>query len=143
MQHFNGLRAIYIMKKISYLPILVLLLILPRALQAGPIERVAELIKQGNAAELAKFFASTIDVTMMETSNVYSKTQAELVLDKFFKENKPHTVKVLHKVNSNATYNYAVLILTTDKGKFRIAYTLKELDKQMVLIELRIESEKT
>jgi hypothetical protein len=131
------------MMKLKYLPLLVLLYLVPNVCLAGPIEKIAELIKQGNAHELCKYFAATVDITVLENTNVYSKAQAEVILEKFFKENKPQSVSVLHRVNSSPTYNYTVLLLTTDKGKFRVACTMKEVEKEMVVIELRIETEKT
>ena len=131
------------MKKLKLIPLLLLLYLVPLVALAAPIDKLADLIKQGNAHELAKSFAASIDITVLENTNVYSKVQAELILEKFFKENKPISVKVLHRVNSSATFNYTVLLLTTEKGKFRVAYTLKEVEKEMVVIELRIETEKT
>lgn len=131
------------MMKLKFLPILVLIYLIPSVCLAGPIDKIAELLKQGNARELAKYFAATVDITILENTNVYSRAQAEVILDKFFKENKPHNIAVLHRVNSSATFVYSVLLLTTDKGKFRVSYTMKEVEKEMVVIELRIESEKT
>ncbi|MBK0378265.1 DUF4783 domain-containing protein [Mucilaginibacter segetis] len=131
------------MMKLKYLPLLMLLYLVPSVSLAGPIEKIAELIKQGNAHELANFFAASIDVTILDEANVYSKTQAEIILEKFFKENKPSTVKLLHRINSSAAYNFGVLILTTEKGKYRVSYTLKEIEGEMKMIELRIEIEKT
>lgn len=122
---------------------LVLLYLVPNVALAGPIEKIAELIKQGNAHELAKYFAASVDVTVLDNTNVYSNTQAEVIIDKFFRENRPLSATVLHKVNSNATYNFGVVLLHTDKGKFRVAYTIKEIEKEMVIIEMRIEIEKT
>jgi hypothetical protein len=109
----------------------------------GAIEKIAELIKTGNAHELAGFFAPNVDITILDQANVYSKAQSEMILEKFFKDHKPRAVKLLHRINSNPNYNFGVLILTTDKGKFRVSYTLKEIEKAMVIIELRIETEKT
>jgi hypothetical protein len=115
----------------------------PAVWQAGPIDKIGELIKQGNVHELAKFFADNVDMAVLDNTNVYSKTQAELILEKFFKENKPLSVKILHRINSNSNYNFAVLILNTDKGQYRVSFTLKEVAKEMVIIDLRIETEKT
>jgi len=125
------------------MPLLTLLFVLPLVARADAIEKIAEQLKHGNAHELTTFFATSIDISIAQESNVYSKTQAEQVLDKFFKENRPHAVKLLHRVSSNPNYNFAVYILTTDKGKFRISCTLKEVNKVMVVTELRIETEKT
>lgn len=124
------------------MPLLTLLFLLPMVATADTIEKISELIKQGNAHEIAKFFATSVDISILDETNVYSKAQSEMILDKFFKENKPHSVKLLHRINSNPNYNFGVLILTTDKGKFRVSYTLKEVNKVMAIIELRIETEK-
>ena len=129
--------------KLKYLPMLSLFFLLPLAVNADAIEKVANLLKQGNAHEIATLFAGNIDMSVLEESDVYSKAQAEMILDKFLKENKPKSVKLLHRVSSNPNYNYGVVLLVTDKGKFRVSYTLKEVNKVMVVIELRIETEKT
>ena len=122
---------------------LVMLYMVPTVAFTGTIEKIAELIKNGNAHELAGYFASNVDITILDQANVYSRVQSEMILEKFFKDNKPRAVKLLHRINSNPNYNFGVLILTTDKGKYRVSYTLKEIEKAMVIIELRIETEKT
>lgn len=129
--------------KLSYTSLIVLLFMLPAVCKAGPIDKIAELFKQGNAHELAKYFAANVDMAVLESTNVYSKTQSELILEKFFKENKPTAVKIFHRVSSNANYQFGVVILSTDKGKYRVAFTLKEAGTETTLIELRIETEKT
>jgi hypothetical protein len=129
--------------KLKYVPLLVLLFMLPAICNAGPIDKIAALVKQGNVHELARFFAANVDISILDDTNVYSKTQAEIILQKFFTANKPSSVQILHRVNSNPNYNFAVLILTTDKGKYRVALTLKGTGEAMSIIELRIETEKT
>lgn len=126
--------------KLLYVPILMLLYLIPVA--AGPIEKVAELMRQGNVAELTKLFAANVEITMKDDENLYSKTQAGLILDKFFSQNKPTSVKVLHKVNSSQNYVFGVIILNTQKGPYRIAVTLKQTGNTSELIEMRVETEK-
>jgi len=125
-----------------YLSILLLLCLVPVVSFADPIDKVAELIRQGNIHELAKYFAPSVEVTILDKENVYSQVQAEMVLDKFFSENKPHSVKLLHKVNSNSTYRLGVIIINTDKEVFRVSFTLKQTDGNLLLIDMRIETEK-
>ena len=125
-----------------YLPLLVILYLAPSISPGDPIDKVAELIRQGNIHELSKLFAPNIEVSIIGDENVYSKDQAELILDKFFSQNKPKAVKVLHKINSNPNYRFGVLIVNTDKGPYRVAYTLKGTGGDLMIIELRIESEK-
>ena len=128
--------------KFPYLLLLFALYLVPASSVADPIDKVADLIRHGNVHELSQLFAPNIDITILDEQNVYSKTQAELILDNFFSENKPQTVKMLHKINSNPNYQFGVLIVTTEKSVFRIAFTLKQTDGNLALIEMRIETEK-
>lgn len=125
-----------------YLSSLIILYLFSVASFADPIDKVAELIRVGNMHELSKLFAPNIEITILNEENVYSKAQAELILDKFFDQNKPQAVKVLHKINSNPNYRFAVLIVNTDKGAYRMSYTLKETGGNLMIIDLRIEREK-
>lgn len=126
--------------KLLYMPVLILIYLLP--VTTGPIEKVAELFRQANVAELTKLFAANVEITMQNDENLYSKTQAGIILDKFFSQNKPVSVKVLHKINSSQNYVFGVLILNTQKGPYRIAVTLKQTGGTSELTELRIETEK-
>ncbi|MDN5287654.1 MAG: hypothetical protein JWR38_3928 [Mucilaginibacter sp.] len=129
--------------KFLYLPTFIILLLFPRIALADPIDNVASLIKEGNTRELSKLFAANVEISIMENENIYSQAQATLILDKFFSTNKPKSIKLLHKVNSSVNYRLGVFILTTDNGQlYRVAFTLKETDGKMPIIELRIESEK-
>jgi len=107
-----------------------------------PIMQFAELIGKGNIHELAKSFAPTIDITLADATNTYSKAQAELVLTQFFTQNKPLSSKMLHKVNSGNNFEFGVVIINTDKGIYRASFTLKNTNGSMQLIELRVETEK-
>jgi Na+-transporting NADH:ubiquinone oxidoreductase subunit NqrC len=128
--------------KLIYLPSLILLFLLPGFAPADAIDNVASLLKRGNSKELAKLFAPSIEISLMDEENIYSQAQATLILDKFFTKNKPKSIKLLHKVNSSANYRFGVFILTTDNGLYRVAFTLKGTDEKMNIIELRIEDEK-
>lgn len=129
--------------KLKYLPSLVLLLLIPYASSyADVIDNVANLLKAGNTKELSKLFANNVEITIMEDENVYSQTQAAVILDKFFAKNKPQGIKLLHKVNSGGNYHFGVYILNTDKGEFRVAITLKDAGKGTNVVELKIEDEK-
>jgi hypothetical protein len=128
--------------KLLYLPLFIILYVAPAVSLPDPIDNVATLIKQGNTRELSKLFAPNVEITILDEEDNYSKAQAELILDKFFSQHTPKSFKMLHKVNSNANYSFGVLILTTDKGVFRVAYTLKGAESNLNLIEMRIETEK-
>jgi hypothetical protein len=128
--------------KLLYLSFLFLLCSAPAVSFADPIDKVADLIRQGDIHNLSKLFAPSVEITITDQENVYSKVQAELVLSKFFSEHKPHAVKILHKVNSNSNYQFGVVIFNTDKEAFRVTFTMKQTEGSLLLIEMRIETEK-
>ncbi|WPV00336.1 DUF4783 domain-containing protein [Mucilaginibacter sp. cycad4] len=128
--------------KLIYLPSFIFLLLLPYASSADAIDNVANLLKTGNTKELSRLFANNVEITIMEDENVYSQNQATVILDKFFARNKPKGIKLLHKINSGGNYHFGVYILSTDKGEFRVAITLKDAGKTANVVELKIEDEK-
>lgn len=129
--------------KLLCIPLLILWFVAPgTAVAADPIDKVAELLKRGNTAELTKMLAPNITITLQNEENVYTRAQAGIVLDKFFGQNKPIGAKVLHRVNSSASYLFGVILVNTEKGAYRIACTLKEAEGSLKLIEIRIEPEK-
>ena len=139
---FHYITSTITMKPI-YLSAFILLFVFTTAFQADKIDNVATLIGQGNTTEIVKLCASTVEVTIKDQENTYSKRQVLDVLNKFFIQNKPQHVKLLHKVNSSQKYLFGVIILSSSGGKYRIAYTLNETEGAMKIIELRIEPEKT
>lgn len=124
------------------MPLLVIMFVAPLVAAADDIDVIADLFKQGNSAELSKHLAPSLDFTLLKEENVYSQTQATLVLKKFFEQNKPKGAKVIHKVNTSNTYRFGVVQLVTDKGTFRVSLTLNSVKGQLQVIELRIEAEK-
>ena len=55
---------------------------------AGDIyEKVTVAIKSGNAKELAAMFDNSIEITILESEQTYSKAQAEQVVKDFFLKN--------------------------------------------------------
>ena len=118
------------------------LLMVPVLTPADPIDKIANFIRQGNITELSKLFADNVELSLLGDENVYSRLQTEQILNKFFSQNKPKTIKLLHKVNSNPNYGFGVLLVTTSTGVYRIAVTLKETAGTLVLIAFSIETEK-
>ena len=125
-----------------YLRIFVLLAFTFTAPVMDPIDKIAMLIRQDNVHDLSGFFAENVEVSVLDEENVYSKAQAELILDKFFSQNPPKSVKILHKVNSNANYQFGVLQVNAGKSNYRIAITLKGSGSKLAMIEFRVEAVK-
>jgi hypothetical protein len=106
------------------------------------IDNVAVAFKSGNAKELAQHFSSTVELSILNKEDIYSNTQAELILKDFFQKNPPSAAKVIHKVISNANYKFGVIVLTTTKGLYRVSYELKINAGKFLVTQIRIEENK-
>ncbi|WP_026898659.1 DUF4783 domain-containing protein [Daejeonella oryzae] len=106
------------------------------------VKEVTGYLKSSNTAELAKNFASTIELIILSEEDVYSKIQAEIILKDFFSKHQPISAKVIHLLDSNPNYRFAVVSLKTENGNFRISYSLKDTGGQYLITDMRIELEK-
>ena len=103
-----------------------------------PFTEIANALKSGNAKEVAKYFDNTIEITLPEKSNSYSKSQAELVLRDFFNTNGVKNFEIIHK-SENAGSQYCIGNLTTNNGIFRTTIYMKQKGEKQVIQELRFE----
>lgn len=127
--------------KILY-PFILLTLLFAPAITVDVIDKTAELIRKADIHELAKSFATAIDITVLDDENIYSNSQAEQLLNNFFSKNQPHSMQILHRISSNSNYRYGVVMLTTTTGVYRIAFSLKKFEGEFKLTEIRIERKK-
>ncbi|MBS1529235.1 MAG: DUF4783 domain-containing protein [Bacteroidetes bacterium] len=121
-----------------------LLLVLITAFQrAGDdIDRTAQLIGSANISELAKDFAPVVDLTIMDNESQSSAAAAKNLLTVFFDKHQPRSMKILHRITSSPKFHYGVILLTTEDGMFRVAFSLKNNSGHFQLTELRIETSK-
>jgi hypothetical protein len=98
------------------------------------IEEVITAMQSGNAAQIAKFFDSSVEITMSDKSNSYSKSQAEMILKDFFATN------IVKSFEENAGSEYCIGRLTTKGGVFRTTIYMKQKGDQQVVQELRFEN---
>lgn len=104
-------------------------------------EKIATAIKNGNAAAIAGFFNKTVDLTLPKNEGVFSKAQAEIILKNFFIANKPTDFKVVHDGESKNNTLYSIGNLVTANGVFRTYILYQESANNIVILELRIESD--
>jgi hypothetical protein len=117
-------------------------LALLRTVADDPIERTTNLLKQGNFTELYKTFAPSIDLTVAGKQDTYTKEKAQSILNAFFAKNQPVGAKLVHKVDSNPDLLYAVIILSTKGGNYRVSFSVKSNKGAYQLTELSIQEEK-
>lgn len=100
---------------------------------------IANHFKNSNSKEIATYFSSIVNFSLLNKENSYSSAQTEIILNNFLKSNHPDSVKIIHRLEGQSNYQHAVIQLSTTKGEFRVAYSLKGSSDDLKLIEIRIE----
>ena len=132
------------MKKFLSIASLVLILLIPSYALEAQESKVPEGIvlsfKAGNAEELSKHFHTNIELIILEKEDVYSRSQAEQILRKFFVDHKPESFKIIFdggKENSR----YAIGNLGCSDETYRVYILMKKQDGSPMIHQLRIEEE--
>lgn len=103
------------------------------------LDDVVGALKTGNTDQITKYFDNTVEITMPDKSNTYSKSQAELVLRDFFSANPVKGFEVQHRGENNGS-KYCVGTLATKAGSYRTTVFMKQKGDKLVLQELRFEN---
>lgn len=98
-------------------------------------------LKTGNAKNIARFFASSITLSILNEDGLYSKFQAEMLLQGFFSKNKPSAVKLLQKITNKTNYSYYVYQLSSNKNLFRVFIKINLSKSGQTIEEFRVEKQ--
>ena len=128
MKHFFKIKTI----------LFIVLCALSMSLNAQNFTSIGNALKGGNSSELAKYFDSSVEVTIINTEAVYSKSQAEMVVKNFFSSNRPSAYKMVHNGDSGGA-KYQIGELSTSSGTYRTYVYAKEKSGTMMIQEIRIE----
>ena len=131
------------MKSVSIIPVVLIALSSLTATaqdQAKIPGGIAIAIKAGNAAELSKYMNSTIELLLLDKEDFYKKNVAETILKDFFAEYQTKDFTIRHQGAKNDA-QYAIGNLKTEKGDFRVYLLLKKVDQELLIHQIRIESD--
>ena len=124
---------------------ILLAILLPALLMADPAEdvlnKIGTAIQKGDVKALSLYFNANIEIDILGTEAVYTKTQAIQVLNDFFNKNKPTAFTLIHKGDSNGNAKFGIGNLSCGKDKFRTYIYIKEKEGKYLIQELRFERE--
>lgn len=103
------------------------------------IDEVIGALKSGNSAELSKYFDDSVEVTLPDMSNSYSKAQAQLIVKDFFNNNGVKGFELKHKGDA-PNGHYCIGTLQTNAGNFRTHVMLKAKSGKEVVREIRFQA---
>lgn len=117
------------------------LLAFTNAAQAQSFDKIAGAMKSGDAATIASYFESNVEITIKDEGNSYSKNQAEIMLKNFFATNKPSSFTVAHEGTSPEGSKYFIGNYISNTGKFRTYVYAKPSGGSLIIQEIRIEQQ--
>lgn len=102
----------------------------------GPIE---DDLRHGRTAQLAERFTSNIDLAILDVDAVYSRGQAEMVLKRFFTDNRPTEFVIQHQGKAAGDCRYIIGHMRTERSEYRVTYFLRLEDGLAMIKQFRIE----
>jgi hypothetical protein len=111
--------------------------------KADIFDDISSGIRTGNARQLASFLNTSVDLTILDREELYSKAQAELILKDFFSKNAPREFTLKHQGTSREGAKYGIGAYVTAQGKtYRTYFLLRQTGGRFLIQELRFESER-
>lgn len=101
---------------------------------------IAIAFKVGTARELARFFNDNLELSVEGKEDIYSKSQAERIMDDFFAKYPPKSFKFIHE-GGKEDAQYAIGKHITFNGNFRVYMLLKKSNGKLLIHQLIIEKE--
>jgi hypothetical protein len=94
--------------------------------------------RSGSAAGLSEYLNSTVELVMPDKEDFYSKSVAESILKDFFTRYHTREFVIRHQ-GAKGDAQYAIAVLETDKGNFRVYFLLKKVNDNPLIHQIRIE----
>jgi len=117
---------------------LCLAIITPAKIPGFSFSEIIKAIKSGNAKDVAKYFDNTVEITLPNKSNTYSKSQGEMVIRDFFSLNSIKNFELIHQ-SENAASQYCIGNLNTGNGTYRTTIYMKQKGDKQLVQEIRFE----
>jgi hypothetical protein len=108
---------------------------------AGILESVAAAIRTGNSKELAKYFSSSVEISLPEKEGTFSKTQAEMVMKDFFTKNPPASFNVNQQGSSSGGSQFMIGSYKSGGKVFRTYVLFKPSGGQLFIQQIEIETD--
>lgn len=130
------------MKKLLILSLIIVSIIGNAVASLDVFDDIANAIRSGDAKSISRYFNSTVDLTIIDQEEVYSKVQAEQIIRDFFNKNTPKSFTIIHKGESREGARYAIGSMVTAQGiTYRTYFYIKQEGATVIIKELRFMKE--
>ena len=104
-----------------------------------PFGSVESAFKSGNAKDLVSIGKEKILINVDGTEGVYSKSQATLVLKKFFTKYPAKSFSYIHKGKGSSEGSFAIGTYTSGRSEYRVTVHFKKIKGNFKIESLAIE----
>ncbi len=103
-------------------------------------EEIIAAIRLGDANKLSPWFNNSVQLIILERENVYSRSQATMIMKDFFKKHPPKSFSIIHE-GGKPKARFGIGLLKTSGQTYRIYLLIKPDNNKSVILQLRIEKE--
>ena len=107
----------------------------------GILENVASAIRNNDSRELARYFNSTLEVSLFDKEGTYSKVQAEMIIKNFFIKYPSTSFVVNQKGSSEGGSQFLIGSYKAGNKVFRTYVYLKPVSGQLLIQQLQFEDD--
>ncbi len=101
-------------------------------------------IRMGDANKLSPWFNNSVQLIILERENVYSRSQATMIMKDFFRKHPPRSFSILHE-GGKPNARFGIGLLKTTGQTYRVYLLIKpdnnKNNHKSVILQLRIEKE--
>lgn len=108
--------------------------------QAQVPDEIIQSLKTGNARVLSGYFNQNVELSVPGNDNVFSRAQAQIIVNDFFSNNTPQNFLVIHQGGKEGA-QYVIGNLGTRRGSFRVYFLLKKNEGKDYIHQLKIEKQ--
>lgn|SRR5690606_29240637 len=102
------------------------------------VKQTSVALKEGNAKKLSATFDNNVNLSLKREEGSFTKFQAELLLNDFFRTNKAVELKEVQRAN-NASTSFVVFSLKTSSKNYRVFVKFVQSSKEFKIAEVRID----
>ncbi len=116
--------------------------LLSMAAPQSPSRKLFEQLKAGNTTEIYNHLDDIVYLQIQGDNGAYSKKQAKVILDKFFRYNKPKGFHLhLDRYKEESSRKYSIGELHTARGTFSVFLLMKMKGSNYTIKQIRFEKE--
>ena len=106
------------------------------------LSSITQAISQGDANTLGLYLDNTVEIAVVDSEDIYTRSEAEGILKSFFNNHAPRSFSQVHKGSSKAKDSlYCIGNLKTSQSTFRVYIYMRVDGDSYKIQELRFDTD--